>query len=314
MVRATARPARACSRRRLLGAARRAGRQPGHRALPRCCWRLGLAAGHRLRRGQHPRAGRDVGGVRRARAHDRAAGVARPAAGHQWRLRPRLSGGVPRAAAGVKRLTASRSGFDMDHSRPDGGAVRDAASRWIDATQPAGGGGPARLDDQVLLRFGLHAAVDLGLPIQVHTGLGDRDLDLHKVNPLLLLDFLRIPEVAEVPVVLLHCYPYHREAGYLAQAFHNVYFDVGLSVNFLGARSLALVAESFELAPFAKQLYPSDAWGPPELHYLGAVLWRRAMATTLGGWVDAGDWSAADAARVAAMVAGGTARRVYGLA
>jgi hypothetical protein len=30
--------------------------------------------------------------------------------------------------------------------------------------------------------------------------------------------------------------------------------------------------------------------------------------------VDAGDWSAADAARVAAMVAGGTARRVYGLA
>src|ERR1017187_2642567 len=217
-------------------------------------------------------------------------------------------------AAGVKTIIAYRSGFDIDLSRPDEVAVRDAATRWIDATQPAGGGGPARLDDQVLLRFGLHAAVDLGLPIQVHTGLGDRDLDLHKVNPLLLLDFLRIPEVAEVPVVLLHCYPYHREAGYLAQAFHNVYFDVGLSVNFLGARSLALVAESFELAPFAKQLYSSDAWGPPELHYLGAVLWRRAMATTLGGWVDAGDWSAADAARVAAMVAGGTARRVYGLA
>ena len=217
-------------------------------------------------------------------------------------------------AVGVKTIIAYRSGFDIDLSRPDEAAVRDAASRWIDAAQAAGGGGPARLDDQVLLRFGLHAAVDLGLPIQVHTGLGDRDLDLHKVNPLLLLDFLRIPEVAEVPVVLLHCYPYHREAGYLAQAFHNVYFDVGLSVNFLGARSLALVAESFELAPFAKQLYSSDAWGPPELHYLGAVLWRRAMATTLGGWVDAGDWSAADAARVAAMVAGGTARRVYGLA
>src|ERR1035438_8969041 len=217
-------------------------------------------------------------------------------------------------AVGVETIIAYRSGFDIDLSRPDEAAVRDAASRWIDAAQPAGRGGPARLDDQVLLRFGLHAAVDLGLPIQVHTGLGDRDLDLHKVNPLLLLDFLRIPEVAAVPVLLLHCYPYHREAGYLAQAFHNVYFDVGLSVNFLGARSLALVAESFELAPFAKQLYSSDAWGPPELHHLGSVLWRRAMAATLAGWVDAGDWSAADAARVAAMVAGGTARRVYGLA
>jgi hypothetical protein len=209
-------------------------------------------------------------------------------------------------AVGVKTVIAYRCGFDIDLSRPDEAAVRDAASRW----DP---GGPARLDDPVLLRFGLYAAVDLGLPIQVHTGFGDRDLDLHKVNPMLLLDFLRTPQVAAVPVMLLHCYPYTREAGYLAQAFPNVYFDVGLGVNFLGARSLALVGESFELAPFAKQLYSSDAWGLPELHYLGALLWRRAIAATLGGWADAGDWSAADAVRVAAMVAAGTARRVYRL-
>ena len=224
-------------------------------------------------------------------------------------FRARLAEAAADAVA-VKTIMAYRSGFDIDLSRPDEAAVRDAASRWIDA------GGPARprLDDQVLLRFGLHAAVDLGLPIQVHTGFGDRDLDLHKVSPMLLLDFLRTPQVATVPVMLLHCYPYHREAGYLAQAFHNVYFDVGLGVNFLGARSVALVAESFELAPFAKQLYSSDAWGLPELHYLGALLWRRAITATLGGWADAGDWSAADAARVAAMVAGGTARRVYRLA
>jgi predicted TIM-barrel fold metal-dependent hydrolase len=209
-------------------------------------------------------------------------------------------------AVGVKTVIAYRCGFDIDLSRPDEAAVRDAASRWAS-------GGPARLDDPVLLRFGLYAAVDLGLPIQVHTGFGDRDLDLHKVNPMLLLDFLRTPQVAAVPVMLLHCYPYTREAGYLAQAFPNVYFDVGLGVNFLGARSLALVGESFELAPFAKQLYSSDAWGLPELHYLGALLWRRAIAATLGGWADAGDWSAADAVRVAAMVAAGTARRVYRL-
>jgi hypothetical protein len=43
------------------------------------------------------------------------------------------------------------------------------------------------------------------------------------------------------------------------------------------------------------------------------VLWRRAIATTLGGWVGAGDWSAADACRVAAMVARDNARRVYRL-
>jgi predicted TIM-barrel fold metal-dependent hydrolase len=231
-------------------------------------------------------AGRDYADVFRARLAEAAAG-----------------------AVGVKTIIAYRSGFGIDLSRPGEAAVREAAGQWIDGAGPA----EPRLEDPVLLRFGLHAAVDLGLPIQVHTGFGDRDLDLHQVDPLLLLDFLRIPQVAAVPVMLLHCYPYHREAGYLAQAFHNVYFDVGLGVNFLGARSLDLIAESFELAPFAKQLYSSDAFGLPELHYLGSVLWRRAIATTLGGWVGAGDWSAADACRVAAMVARDNARRVYRL-
>jgi predicted TIM-barrel fold metal-dependent hydrolase len=92
-----------------------------------------------------------------------------------------------------------------------------------------------------------------------------------------------------------------------------VYFDVGLGVNYVGAAAPTLVAESLELAPFAKQLYSSDAWGPPELHYLGAALWRRAISTVTGRWVDSGDWSAADARRVISMVARDNALRVYRL-
>jgi uncharacterized protein len=211
-----------------------------------------------------------------------------------------------RQAVGVKSILAYRAGFDIDLSPPQPRAVADAAGRWID-------GGGTRLTDPVLLRHGLHAAVGLGLPIQIHTGLGDRDLDLHRSNPIHLLDFLRMPGVAEVPIVLLHCYPYHREAGYLAQAFPNVHFDVGLAVNHVGVRSTQVIAESFELAPFAKQLYSSDAWGPPELHHLGAALWRRAVTTVFGRWVEDGDWSAADARRVAGMVGRDNARRVYRL-
>jgi len=209
-------------------------------------------------------------------------------------------------AVGVKTILAYRCGFDIDLSRPQPRAVAEAAEKWIAAGTP-------RLTDPVLLRHGLHAAVELGLPIQVHTGYGDRDLDLDRANPVRLLDFLRLPEVAGVPVLLLHCYPYHREAGYLAQAFTNVYFDVGLGLNHTGVRAAAIVAESFELAPFAKQLYSSDAWGPPELHFLGATLWRKAIAETFGRWVADGDWSAADAVRVAGMVGRDNARRVYGL-
>lgn len=121
--------------------------------------------------------------------------------------------------------------------------------------------------DRILLRFGLHQALRLGKPLQFHVGFGDRDCDLHKANPLLLLDFLR--RSADVPIVLLHCYPYEREAGYLAQAFNNVYLDGGLSVNHLGARSPAFLARLLELAPFSKILYSSDGFGPAELHFLG---------------------------------------------
>lgn len=212
-------------------------------------------------------------------------------------------------AVGVKTILAYRTGLGIDLSQPDEARVRDAASHWIGS----GGPGRPRLTDPVLLSFGLHAATEAGLPIQFHTGYGDRDLNLDQANPLLLLDFLRDPRTARVPVLLLHCYPYQREAGYLAQAFSNVYFDVGLGVNYAGAAAPTLVAESLELAPFAKQLYSSDAWGPPELHYLGAVLWRRAITTVTGRWVDAGDWSAADARRVISMVARDNALRVYQL-
>jgi uncharacterized protein len=211
-----------------------------------------------------------------------------------------------RQAVGVKSILAYRAGFDIDLSPPPSREVAEKADRWIDA-------GGTRLTDPVLLRHGLHTAVRLGLPIQIHTGFGDRDLDLHRSNPIHLLDFLRMPDVAGVPIVLLHCYPYHREAGYLAQAFGGVHFDVGLAVNHLGVRSTQLIAESFELAPFAKQLYSSDAWGPPELHHLGAVLWRRAVTTVVGRWVDGSDWSPADARRVIQMVGRDNARRVYRL-
>ncbi|MCX2929607.1 amidohydrolase family protein [Mycobacterium sp. CVI_P3] len=207
-------------------------------------------------------------------------------------------------AVATKTVLAYRGGFDGDLSEPDPGAVTDAAVRWRDA-------GGVRLTDRVLLRFGVHEALRLGKPLQFHVGLGDRDCDLHRTNPLLLLDFLR--QSGSTPIVLLHCYPYEREAGYLAQAFNNVYLDVGLSVNHLGARAEAFIARTLELAPFRKILYSSDAFGPAELHYLGSLLWRAGMAAVLTGFVERGQWSQADAIRVVDLIGRDNARRVYAL-
>jgi predicted TIM-barrel fold metal-dependent hydrolase len=157
----------------------------------------------------------------------------------------------------------------------------------------------------------LHEALRLGKPLQVHVGLGDRDCDLHRTNPMYLLDLLR--QSGEVPVVLLHCYPYEREAGYLAQAFNNVHLDIGLTVNHLGARAAAFIGRTLELAPFRKILYSSDGVGAPELHYLGARLWRDGMAEVLGGFVDRGQWSLQDACRVSGLIGRANALRVYDL-
>jgi len=216
-------------------------------------------------------------------------------------LRARLADPGP-GVVGAKSIVAYRCGFDLDWTvPPDADVVAEVAA-----------GRAARMTSPLLVVFGIHAAVQAGLPLQLHVGLGDRDLDLHRVDPMLLLGLLRQRAVGRVPVLLLHCYPFHRQAGYLAQAFPNVHCDVGLAVNHAGVRSVEVVAESMELAPFARQLYSSDAWGPPELHLLGSVLWRRAMARVLGRWVREGDWTLDDAVRVVRMIGRENAERVYG--
>ena len=206
------------------------------------------------------------------------------------------------SAVATKTVLAYRSGFDIDLSAPSDLEVAAAAQRWRD-------GGAVRLTDPVLLRFGVHEALRVGKPLQIHVGLGDRDCDLHRINPMLLLDLLRC--CGEVPVVLLHCYPYEREAGYLAQAFNNVYLDLGLSVNHLGARGSAFLARALELAPFRKILYSSDAVGAPELHYLGARLWRDGTIDVLTDFVDRGHWSLHDACRVVGLIGRDNAIRLY---
>ncbi|MFF5295244.1 amidohydrolase family protein [Paractinoplanes globisporus] len=219
--------------------------------------------------------------------------------------RERLAGATERAV-GVKSIVAYRHGLDFDPQRPTRREVIEAAARWLRDGRP-------RITDQVLLRHLLWAGIDRGLPVQLHTGFGDPDLDLARCDPALLTGFLRATQDRGVPVMLLHCYPFHRQAGFLAQAFPHVYVDVGLALNYVGARAEAVLAESLELAPFHKVLYSSDAYGLAELHHLGAVLFRQAFAAVTGAWVRDGHWSAGDAVRAGELIGSGNARRVYGL-
>ncbi len=208
-------------------------------------------------------------------------------------------------AVAVKSIAAYRHGLDLDPARPTAREVTAATGSWL-----ATGG---RLTDPVLLRFLLWCGVDTGLPVQLHTGFGDRDLALHRANPTLLQPFLAAAEPSGVPVVLLHCYPFHRQAGWLAQVYPHVYADVGLTVGHTGAGARRVLGEFCELAPFGKLLFSTDAYLLPELYLVGAAQFRHSMGALLDGWLREDALSGADALRIAAAVAADNARRVYRL-
>ncbi|MCV2458739.1 amidohydrolase [Streptomyces sp. ICN988] len=207
---------------------------------------------------------------------------------------------------GVKSVAAYRTGFDLDPARPSPAEVTRAAGRWL-----ARGGG--RLDDPVLVRELLWTAVDLGRPLQLHTGFGDADIRMHRVDPTLLTDWLHLT-AGTIPVLLLHCWPYQRQAAYLSAVFERVHLDVGLTLHHVGpVRAGAILAEALEITPFRKLLYSSDAYGVAEFHHLGALAFRRGLAGLLQERVDADELSLPDALRLARWAGRDNARRVYGL-
>lgn len=214
-----------------------------------------------------------------------------------------------RTAVAFKTVAAYRVGLDLAADRPSDAAVFTAAARWA---ADVAAGRPVRLHDETLVRFLFWTAVDLGLPIQFHVGYGDADTDLHRADPLLLMPLLRATAGRDVPIMLLHNYPFHRNAGYLAQVFDHVFVDVGLAVQNVGGGGAArILAELLELAPFGSVLFSTDGCGLPELFHVAAVRFRRALAAVLDAEVARRDWSRADARRVARMIAADNARRAY---
>jgi uncharacterized protein len=152
---------------------------------------------------------------------------------------------------------------------------------------------PARVRDTLLIALEANEATGSPLPVQVHTGFGDSDLLLPAARPGLLGPL--IERFRDTTFVLLHCYPFVREAGWLAHVYANVYFDLSLTIPHV-ARPAQALYEALELAPVSKLLYASDASRTPELYLLAARWWREALGEVLPALLP-GD-AAADAARL----------------
>lgn len=228
-----------------------------------------------------------------------------PGTGTSWRELGELAGCDARPVMRIERVAEEALGGSFadfrDHVRAEAGAARasgfvalktiaayrtglDVAPPDPTAAEEAFAGAGKRLESKPLLELALWDALEANaatadpLPVQVHAGFGDSDLFLPRADPGYLKPVLE--RFADTHFVLLHCYPFVREAGWLAHVYANVFFDLSVTIPYV-SRAAEVVREALELAPVSKLLYASDASRTPELYYLAARWWREAIAEVL---------------------------------
>lgn len=211
---------------------------------------------------------------------------------------------------GVKSIIAYRTGLAVSplaRSDEQGRVAWDAIRRGV-------GDDPFRMLRDHLLCRALERCMDLDVPMQIHTGMGDWEVQLPAVRPALLQEMLRDPLYRACRVLLVHTgYPYHREAGYLANVLPRVYLDLSEGIPFAGAAAARIIAEVLEMAPLNRVCYGSDAFALPEITYSSAKLGKQALATALAELVDDGFLSQELATESAARILSGTALELYGV-
>lgn len=210
----------------------------------------------------------------------------------------------------LKSIVAYRSGL-----RVRAPAIVDARSAWRRVRER--GTARVRLTDASLLHWvlalALEACVAQRLPLQLHVGFGDRDVDLPEADPTLLRTLFQDERYRGVPLILLHNYPFMRQAGYLASLYSNVYVDVSLAIPLAGVAARRVLEEVLELAPTSKLLYASDGHTIPDLFWLAGRLMKRALHETVADLVSAGVFNAMESEEVIAAILRDNAERVYRL-
>ncbi|ULH17062.1 amidohydrolase family protein (plasmid) [Deinococcus sp. KNUC1210] len=209
-------------------------------------------------------------------------------------------------AAGFKSIIAYRTGLEI--SRPTAHELEHSFQR---ARKQGGKLLDKPLLDAALWRT-LRIAADLDLPVQFHTGYGDPDLDLRLADPLNLRSVIEAPELRTLKLVLLHCYPFVREAGYLASVYSGVYLDLGLTIPYTSVAAMkTALHEALHLSPISKLLISTDAQRTPELFWLAARWARRTLGTALEQTVQDGDLTSIEAEWAAERVLWSNAAELY---
>ncbi len=203
-------------------------------------------------------------------------------------VRAALRAAVRDGAVAVKSIVAYRASLRLRW--PDHRLVREEYAALRQALRAAGRRARPRLTGDPLCHALVFAAaeecVGLGVPLQFHCGLGDADEDLAESSPLGLRPLFTHARFADLRLVLLHCYPFHREAAYLCSVHAGAYMDLSLAVWMAVADGARAMHEVVGLCPWSKLLYATDASRLPEVYLVGAELYRYALAEAFGDMVE----------------------------
>ncbi|CAJ1968859.1 unnamed protein product [Sphenostylis stenocarpa] len=191
---------------------------------------------------------------------------------------------------GLKSIAAYRSGLEINTN-----VTKNDAEEGLRQVLIAGK--PVRIANKNLIDYiflqSLEVAQSYDLPMQIHTGFGDKDLDMRLSNPLHLRAVLEDKRYLKSRIVLLHAsYPFSREASYLA----SVYLDFGLAIPKLSVHGMiSSMKELLELAPINKVMFSTDGYAFPETFYLGAKKSREVVFSVLRDACIDGDLSLTEA-------------------
>ena len=229
------------------------------------------------------------------------------------RLVQEIEASPERGVVSLKSIAGYRSGLEFEApSSRQRVVARRIYRRLRDAALDGGSG---RIADKALVDTlvwtALEAAIPLKLPMQFHVAIGDNDIVLGQNDPSLMRALFEHEPFRDVPLVLLHCYPYHRHAGYLASIYPNVYVDLGLTIPIVGPGAVRIIEEALELTPVSQLLASTDGHMTPEFQWFGVYVWRWAIQRVIGNYVGAGALAANEAEWLATAVLNGNARRIY---
>lgn len=214
---------------------------------------------------------------------------------------------------GLKSIIAYRTGLEIMHHEPQ--AIEKAYSGFKATLEP---GVVPRVNSKVLLDSmlwnALKVAAETNLPVQFHTGYGDPDLDLRLANPLHLRPIFEARDLTGLRVVMLHCYPFVREAGFLASVYPGAFMDLGLTIPYMSSHAMLTSAlEALHLAPISKILFSTDASRTPELFWLGAKHGRRIIGQALQQTITDNDLTSLEAEWAAQRILHDNACELYRL-